>query len=149
GGVPLAARLAGDKLFFSTLAQILPAWLAALCAVSGVGCLLYHAANDADLQIRRAYMWMGLAWLALGAALSVWPVHGSEGEWVYGTQFLPFGFFGFALGLLFLLSFIRNETDAHVRDLVSYLVGGLGYALALGGFLFGTVSRDFLLPYGI
>src|SRR6516225_8801442 len=33
--------------------------------------LMFHAANDAELQIRRAYMGFGYLWLGLGVALSL------------------------------------------------------------------------------
>jgi ABC-2 type transport system permease protein len=149
GGVPLASRMGASRVFFRQLSEILPAWLAALLAVAGLGCLLYHAANDADFQIRRAYMWKGLAWLGLGVLLSLWPVSGSEVAQVANTRFLPFGLFGLVLGLLFLLAFVRNETEVKVRDLVSYAIGGLGAAMAVVGFLVGTLNNEFLLPTGL
>ena len=148
GGVPLAARLGAQARFFDALSQIMPAWLAALFAIVGLGCLLYHAANDGDLQIRRAYMVKGLAWLALGVLLSIWPARVGDGNLEYGVRFLPFGFFGYVLGLLFLLAFIRNETEVQVRDVITYLVGAFGAVMAAGGFIVGTFNRDFLLPWG-
>jgi ABC-type transport system involved in multi-copper enzyme maturation permease subunit len=149
GGVPLAARLGASRVFLRQLSEILPAWLAALLAVGGLGCLLYHAANDADFQIRRAYMWKGLAWLSLGVLLSFLPASGGDGAAAANTRFLPFGLFGLVLGLLFLLAFQRNESDARVRELVSYAVGGLGAAMAAAGFLVGTLNSEFLLPIGL
>src|SRR5262245_13854336 len=146
GGVPLASRFGAARPFFRQLSEILPAWLAAMFAVLGLGCLLYHAANDADFQIRRAYMWKGLAWLGLGILLSLLPATGVK--MFANAGFLPFGLFGLVLGLLFLLAFSRNETDAWVRDMVSYGVGGLGAAMAIGGFLFGAINNEFLLPTG-
>src|SRR5437667_1079099 len=47
GGVPLAARLfVGWGHFFRILSEILPAWLSAMFVILGIGCLLFHAAND-------------------------------------------------------------------------------------------------------
>jgi ABC-type transport system involved in multi-copper enzyme maturation permease subunit len=149
GAVPLAARLGASKPFLGTLAEILPGWVAILMVVLGLGGLLYHAASDGDFQVRRAYMAKGFAWLILGLALSFWPVAGSEGVAVWGARFVPFGVVCLMLGLLFLLAFVRNETELSVRDMATYVIGGLGGAMALGGFLFGTLYNDFLVPKGI
>src|SRR5262245_20340475 len=147
GGVPLASRFGAARPFFRQLSEILPAWLAAMFAVLGLGCLLYHAANDADFQIRRAYMWKGLAWLGLGILLSLLPATGIK--MFANAGFLPFGLFGLVLGLLFLLAFERNESEVKVRDLVSYAIGGLGAIMAVIGFLVGTLNNEFLLPTGL
>jgi ABC-type transport system involved in multi-copper enzyme maturation permease subunit len=148
GGVPLASRLGGNTGMFKALAGVMgPTW-AALLTVIGVGCLLFHAATDGEFQIRRAYMWKGLAWLLLGVFLSLLPSKGGEDQWVFGTR-LPYGLLGLALGLLFEMAFIRNETEVNVRDRITYVIGGLGAAIAAGGLFFGSIFRDFLLPYGV
>jgi len=149
GGVPLASRLGSSTRVFKALSDVMPAGWAAFFAVLGVGCLLYHAAMDAEFQIRRAYMWKGLAWLLLGVFLSILPAKGSEGQWVFGARFVPFGLLGLTLGLLYEMAFIRNETDVTVRDRITYVIGGLGAVMAVGGLFFGTIFRDFLLTYGL
>jgi ABC-type transport system involved in multi-copper enzyme maturation permease subunit len=149
GGVPLASRLGGATPAFKALSNVIPAGWAALFAVTGVGCLLYHAATDGEFQIRRAYMWKGVAWLVLGVILSIIPAKGDESQWVWGGKFLPYGLMGLALGLLFELAFIRNETELLVRDRITFAIGGLGAAIGVGGLFFGTIFRDFLLPYGV
>ena len=148
GGVPLASRMGASTRVFKALSDVMPAGLAALLAILGVGCLLYHAAMDGDFQIRRAYMWKGIAWLLLGVFLSFLPAKGSDDHWVFGAHFLPFGLLGLTLGLLFEMAFIRNETDLTVRDRITYVIGGLGAVMAVGGLLFGTIFRQFLLTYG-
>jgi ABC-type transport system involved in multi-copper enzyme maturation permease subunit len=110
----------------------------------GLGGLLFHAANDADEQIRRAYMGLGFFLLIAGGALSLWPYK----EAGTGALFLPYGLFCFALGLLFTMAFVRNETEAKVRDIAVYVVGAAGAALALTGFIGGTIDTRFLVPYG-
>lgn len=147
GGVPLASRFGASRVFFRVLSELLPVWLSAPFAVVGLGCLLYHALRDADFQIRRAYMAMGLGWLGVGLLVTFWPVAGSDGT-VIGQRFLPYGFIVFVLGLLFLLTFVRNETEVYVRDLITYLIGGLGGVMAICGFLFGSISQKFLFPEG-
>src|SRR5262249_33881184 len=124
GGVPLASRLGSSTRVFKALSDVMPAGWAAFFAVLGVGCLLYHAAMDAEFQIRRAYMWKGLAWLLLGVFLSIAPAKGGDDQWVYGARFVPFGILGLVLGLLFEMAFIRNETDLTVRDRITYVIGG-------------------------
>jgi ABC-type transport system involved in multi-copper enzyme maturation permease subunit len=148
GGVPLASRLGSSTRVFKVLSDVMPAGLAAFLAVLGVGCLLYHAAMDGEFQIRRAYMWKGLAWLLLGVILSIAPAKVGDDQWVFGTRFVPFGILGLVLGLLFEMAFIRNETELTVRDRITYVIGGLGAVMAVGGLFFGTIFRDFLLTYG-
>src|SRR5262245_23567973 len=60
GGVSLLTLTWGKGSF-------IPPWMAILFVAAGLGGLLFHAASDAELQIRRAYMGFGFLWLALGA----------------------------------------------------------------------------------
>jgi ABC-type transport system involved in multi-copper enzyme maturation permease subunit len=112
--------------------------------VVGLGGLLFHAATDSDLQVRRSYMWLGFGWLGLAAIVSVWKV---EGE--IGRLFVPYGFLGFFVGLLFLMSFLRQETEDKWRDAVVNAIGALGVILALTGFIGSNVSFAFLSPDGL
>jgi hypothetical protein len=48
-------------------------WLGAILLVPGIGLLLYHAANERDLQYRRVYGLLGFALLALGIAFRLIP----------------------------------------------------------------------------
>ncbi len=143
GGVSLLTALWGRTNVIG------PVW-GSLFVFVGLGGLLFHAANDADQQIRRAYMAFGFLWLALGAVLSLIPVKlaGMETSAV-GVLFLPYGLFCFVLGLFFTMAYARNETEATVRDYAVFVVGGVGLALALTGFLGGTINPRFLVPYGV
>ncbi|HMF11242.1 MAG TPA: ABC transporter permease [Gemmataceae bacterium] len=145
GGVPLASRFGASRVFFRVLSELLPVWISAPFAVIGLGCLLYHALRDADYQIRRAYMAMGLGWIGVGLVVTTWRI--IDGKPV-GQWFLPYGGIVFFLGLLFLLTFVRNETEVAVRDAMTFVIGGLGGAMAIGGLLFGTISQKFLFPEG-
>ncbi|HEX5269913.1 MAG TPA: ABC transporter permease, partial [Gemmataceae bacterium] len=143
GGVSMLTWYFGRTSFIGPV-------LGGLFVFLGLGGLLFHAANDAEQQIRRAYLGFGLAWLATGAVLSLIPVKlaGMEASAV-GALFLPFGLFCFLMGLLFTMAFVRNEAEAKVRDLGVFVVGGAGLAFALAGFLGGTISPQFLVPYGV
>jgi hypothetical protein len=135
--------------FGQTNRLIGPSW-GTLFVVVGFGGLLFHALNESELQIRRVYMGFGFLWLALGVVGSLIPykVAGAETATV-GALFLPFGLLALLPGLLFTLAFIRNETDVATRDLASYVVGAIGAGLAATGFLGGTLSTPFLVPYGV
>jgi hypothetical protein len=114
-------------------------------AIAGLACLLFHAARDADLQIRRTYGVIGLLWLVAAITVTVWPVGGRV-----GVLFLPWGFICPTLALFFLLPFARNETDATWRQRAVFLMGAVGVALALTGLVGGSISAEkFLMPYGI
>ncbi|HKI31952.1 MAG TPA: ABC transporter permease [Gemmataceae bacterium] len=141
GGIALLTHLVGqgNRLIGPNLGGFL--------FLLGVGGLMYHAANDADQQIRRVYMGLGFLLLALGAGLSVLPmlVKGTPAA----SRFLPVGLPCFVGGLLFTMAFVRNETDAKLRDIAVYVIGGLGIVMALLGFVLGNIyPKTFLLPYG-
>src|SRR5436305_1000744 len=58
---------------------LVPSWVGAILLVPGIGLLLYHAANERDLQYRRVYGLLGFALLALGIAFRLIPVQGTTG----------------------------------------------------------------------
>jgi ABC-type transport system involved in multi-copper enzyme maturation permease subunit len=125
------------------ITAILGPILAPLFVFVGLGALLFHAVWDRDFQVRRAYMFLGSAWLALGTVLSLIARDGS-----YGAMFLPWGAGCLFLGLLFLMAFLRQETDAMFRERVLLVLGAIGVLLGAAGFLFSNVSTDFLLSHG-
>jgi gliding motility-associated transport system permease protein len=115
-----------------------------LITVTGLVGLLWHAAFDPDLQVRRLYWGMGLAMLALGALLCVIPLRGGIGG-LFGL-----GYPSFAVALLFLLATHRHETDAGIRQMTLYALGGGGMAMAVIAFLFSNnFWGEFLVPYGV
>jgi ABC-2 type transport system permease protein len=116
-------------------------WATFLLAV-GLGCLLFHAAFDWDIQFRRAYMGFSYFCLAFGALLCVlpWPKVGDK----FGI-----GFGLMSLALCFLLAFLRNEDDALLRRLGQFVLGAAGALLAAVGLIGGKVHVDFLVPYGL
>jgi ABC-type transport system involved in multi-copper enzyme maturation permease subunit len=115
-----------------------------LFLVIGLSGMLYHAAADRDQQIRRTYAVFGGLCLVAAAVVTALPIGGPAGR-----QFLPYGYCCLWVGMAFLGTFIRNETEASWRNPVLYLLGGLGLLLALTGLIGGNVSEDFLLPSGV
>jgi ABC-type transport system involved in multi-copper enzyme maturation permease subunit len=124
---------------------------ASLFSIVGVSCLLFHAAVDTDLQVRRTYGILGYLWLAAGILVTVLPLRGEP----VGAHFLPYGFLCLVMALLFLLPFARNETEDRWRRMVATILGVVGVALAAIGFIGGNISDVFLLgaehkaPYGL
>jgi ABC-2 type transport system permease protein len=145
GVVVLLLMTMGRSTLFHFL---MSAWvvntLAVLAVMVGLGGMLIHAASDADFQIRRTYMVFGFAWIVLGLAASLIPESHTWAPRLHPLR-LPMIF----LGLMFLLAFLRNETEADVRQIVAIIIGVLGGLAAVGGFLFGSIYNSFLLDYGI
>ncbi len=119
-------------------------WWGILFATTGVGGMLYHAASDSELQIRRSYGLLAGLLLLAGALLSVVPFQGAYGGlFVYGALCL-------GLALLFLLAFVRSETDPWVREYAVLLgVGFVALVLALTAFVGSNFRSGFLLPFGL
>lgn len=111
----------------------------------GLALMLYHAAVEKDLQIRRTYGVLGFSWLVFAVVVTAVPFAGRP----LATRFLSLGFMGLALHLFFLMPFVRNEDDPTWRNAATYVVGGVGLVLALTAFIGGNVSEGFLLPYGL
>jgi ABC-type transport system involved in multi-copper enzyme maturation permease subunit len=143
GGVSLATYLTGRPSF------ITPGWGTFLLSL-GIGGLLFHAANEPELQIRRVYMGLGFLLLAAGALLSLVPYRlaGTDAAAV-GALFLPAGPLALVLGLFFTMGFVRNETEAPLRDLAVHVIGAVGAVATLVGFIGGTIEPRFLIPYGV
>jgi ABC-type transport system involved in multi-copper enzyme maturation permease subunit len=118
--------------------------IAYFCVAAGLGCLLFHAISDNDLQVRRTYGMVGYFLLAAALLISVLPIRGPA-----GALFLPWGLLGLALGLLFVLAFVRNEDDVKWHDITVWILGGGGAVLAVVGLLGGSISTEFLLQAGL
>lgn len=106
-------------------------------SIFGVAGLLYHAARDNDLQIRRTYGLVGGALVLAGIGLSV------------GGLFLSWGGPAFLLGLVFLMAFVRNEEVLLWRRNAVLALVAVGAVLALIGLVGGSISAGFLVPHGV
>src|SRR5437588_4439669 len=155
--VPTLARVVGIVgLFFFGLAIIAmvmrasgvkSGWigpgLGVLFSVLGLVMMALHAAADKEQQVRRLYGAFGFLWLVVGIVLPFLPVGGTV-----GSLFGP-GLVAQMIALLFLLAFVRNETDAHIRDLTIRALGVVGAAQALVAFIWGNVQPEFMPGFGI
>jgi hypothetical protein len=142
----LCLALAGFALFFQAVRgpTAIGPGLRLFLIATGLAGLLFHAARDSDLQIRRTYGVLGFLFLGAAIVLAVLPLQGSA-----GAQFLPYGFLCLPLALLFLMAFARNETDQAWRQVAMWAVGLVAVALAGVGFVASNVSVNFLLPHGM
>jgi ABC-2 type transport system permease protein len=80
----------------------------------------------------------------MGVVVSLLPAGG-----FVGGLFLPWGFVCLVLSLVFLLAFSRHEDDPLWEKVTFYTVGGIGAAGALAGLVGGSISTNFLVPYGL
>src|SRR6266545_2281530 len=139
GGAAILTHALGWRYLIS------PAW-GVFMLVIGVAGVLYHAFNEKDLQYRRLYGALGALFVGLGVLFRLLP--GSEGGLGGGT-FLPYGAPSLLLGLGFLLSFVRNETDVGLRTLALNALLIVGAGCALLGFVLGVFSESFMVGQGV
>lgn len=134
-----------------------PLW-GGMFVLFGLACLVYHAVCDSEVQIRRAYAFFGYLWLAAGAMLAFWPAAttaAAPGATApppavgASTLFLPYGYVCFVMALLFLLPFVRHETDESWRRTTVYVIGFCGLVFAGVGLLGGNISTALLFSYGL
>ena len=109
------------------------------------GGLLFHAAHETETQLRRSYGFLGFGLVAVAIGLAVMP----QQDAAMGVLFLPWGAIAGLLGLFFLMPFAHNETDPFYRTLSIRVLGGVGAAAALVGFVGGNASADFLVSPGV
>jgi ABC-type transport system involved in multi-copper enzyme maturation permease subunit len=110
----------------------------------GVSGLLYHAFNEKDLQYRRLYGALGVLLLGVAILTRILPY-----EREIGGLFLPVGTPALVMALVFLLAFVRNETDPAYRRLTISGLGVVGLVCALVGFIGGVWNEDFMLGQGV
>lgn len=109
----------------------------------GLMAMLFHASFDRDVQVRRLYWILGCLGLVAGVICSLIPFKGEMGGG-FGV-----GFLGMSLGLLFYLTSLRHETEAHFRTLTLKIMLGAGAGMALVALIFSQNFRgNFLEPYG-
>lgn len=133
GGMALAFHVTGKAVRVGQGVSL-------IILVLGLAGLLFHAAFDRDVQLRRMYGLFAAAALVVGVILALYPPVGNLFRWAVPMMFL---------GLLFGLAFLRNEDDAQYREITQYGLGGVGVVLAAVGLFGGSLRGDFLLSYGL
>jgi ABC-type transport system involved in multi-copper enzyme maturation permease subunit len=119
-----------------------PRWIPAsrgyVLIVIGTVMMLFHAFRESEIQLRRAYGFLGYALLLTPIVTAFIPSVG----WQIGIAFL-------APGLLLIAIFARNEEDSFWRSIPLYTIGGVGVASTLIGVGGGLYKPDFLAGVGI
>ena len=105
----------------------------------GIVAMLFHAVRDSDMQIRRAYGFIGYGLLALMAVLTI----------INTANFLAYGWACALAAMCFLLTFSRHETDPAWRKRIMYTLVGVGTTLSAIGFGGGLAKEGFILTYGL
>jgi len=124
-------------------------WMTVILLAGLLG-MMYHAVFDGDLQVRRLYWGIGIVGIIGGAIVCLIPVNQ-----VQGALFIV-GFPAMALGLIFVLAFLKHEDDPRLREWTLKGIAFMGAAMAVVGLLGGNVANSigaprgvtFLLPYG-
>jgi ABC-type transport system involved in multi-copper enzyme maturation permease subunit len=106
--------------------------------------LLYHAVRDRDLQIRRLYGTFGLLLLAGGLFFTLTPFQAG-----FGTYFISSAFPLLALAGMFLVAFVRNESETGLARGGLALLAFMAVAMAGTGLVGGNISGAFLSPHGL
>lgn len=138
GGVTVLVRTVEGASRFSPMVG----WL---FLVLGTGCLLFHAASDNDMQVRRSYGLLSLAGIIAAAVLTLLAINNESAR----DKFLLGVYPCLLLGFVFAVPFIRHETDEKLQRWALNALGVLGGLLSAAGFIGGNVSLDFLIPHGL
>jgi ABC-2 type transport system permease protein len=142
-GLVLLGIMALVRFAMGGKALIGPGWGSFFLMIGVLG-VLFHAASDKDLQVRRTYTVFGFLLLAAGVVLSLVRFHEEAG----GLFWL--GFLCLSGALLFILAAVRNETEETWRNRVTAGLGAAGGIMALTGFIGAIIWQgDFLLPHGL
>ncbi len=120
-----------------------PTW-GLVFATTGLALILFHAFADGEVQFRRIYALVSVFLVLAGAVTRVLPVSGTLGAW-----FLPFGVPAIAIGFLFMLAVLRQETDLFWRSLLLRLMGIFGFAMLALGVVFGFTSPERFAGEGV
>jgi ABC-2 type transport system permease protein len=131
--------------------RVLTAGAGYLLAAFGLVAMFYHALRDSSLEIRRAYLFFGagLVLLAIVSAIVPGPLFGEVKDKQPGYHFLPWSpLFGF-LGLIFLVTPLRHETDAKILRYGLTALLAVGGTLSIGAVGFGIAKPDSLVGPGI
>ena len=142
GGIGLGSLLSGFSLVIMTYGfgpRILSIHFGFVAIALGLVLMLLHSLSDRDMQIRRAYIAMGVMFLLMTGIFTI----------VDHVNFLKYGWASSLLGLFFLLTGSRFEEDRIWRKVVLVLLGVTGSCYTALGFIQGIISSgEFILTYG-
>lgn len=135
----------------NTQPRILSAGTGFLLAAVGLVAMFYHALRDGSVEIRRGYTYFGFALLALGliAAVVPGPLFTDGVDKALGYHFLPWSPLLGLLGLVFLVTPLRHETDDAFLRLGLGVMLGIGATLCLGSVVVAVASPDTIVGHGI
>jgi len=130
--------------------RIVPTFVGYIAMFVGLLGMLYHASRDSDTQVRRLYASFGLLLISL-ASLTAFLSGSTPGALTKtpGFYFVPYGVLGLLVGLMFLMTFLRHETDSGWRNKVLGTELSVGGTLAIAAFLVSIFKPDFLLGSGL
>ncbi len=142
GVVILTTRLLGPRW--------VPEGVGFLSAAFGLVLMLYHAVADSDQEVRRMYGGLSVAFLMLSFASAVLPgPFNSASEKTVGFYLLPWGVCSGLVSLLFMMPFIRHETDEFIRKLVINGLLAVGTFLCVGVLAYGAFFPAWLAGTGL
>jgi ABC-2 type transport system permease protein len=125
-------------------AFISPAWGLVIASV-GVSFILYHAFVERDFQFRRLYGFLGLA-LVVGGGIVLRAIAFRAN---FTDVFMLYGVPALAVGLVFLVAVVRNETDISFRNLILNTVGVVGALMVGFAAMRGLMDGNYLAGEGI
>jgi ABC-2 type transport system permease protein len=117
-----------------------------IAGVFGLAGLLIHALRDSDLEIRRLYGAFGTFLVFVAIIVGFLP--GGEAR-ALGYYFLPWGISAGFIGLLFLVPFLKHETEEPIKSFAEFFVLGIGALLLIASLAFGLFKPDFLVGPGL
>lgn len=128
---------------------LLPLGMAYMAVAVGLACLWFHANRDGETEVRRAYGVFAGAMLLLAAVLCVLPGHAPGAETkVIGYHTVPWGAAAGMVSLLFLVPFVRHETDAKFRNIGLMTMLFAGAMLTGGAVVAGVAKAETLVGPG-
>ncbi|MCZ2340733.1 MAG: ABC transporter permease [Bacteroidales bacterium] len=128
----------------------IPETMGYLFAAVGLFCLLFHAARDSDVEVRRVYGLFAAALIVVGIVVSLVP--GPLGEATQksvGYHLLPWGALAGILGLVFSIPFVRHEDEEKYRNGAQRAILGIGGLLCVGSVIVGLIKPDTLIGPGL
>jgi len=125
----------------------IPEGIGYITAAFGIALLVFLAIRDTDYEIRRVFGALGATLLVTAVVVSLIPgkPEGSQVEAVIGYRLLPWGLLAGLGGLVFLVPFVRNETDPRLKNAGTLLLLGTGVALTLLAVILAILKPQTLL----